>query len=146
MAYCDIDQIKEDITLSSLIQLSNDTPGATAVDTTNVNAAIEKADILIDGFLRGAGFTVPLDPVPPLVNIWSRGLACYNLRTRRTEGEGNETLEKEKKEIVRQLEQCQAGKISLGIESSEAGFQAATIKVNKTPEDRMFGKDVLDQY
>jgi len=146
MPYCTYDELKADTTEKTLIDLSNDVAGATAVNMTNINAAIKKADDLIDGFARGAGFTVPLSPVPSLVNTWSRGLSLYNLRTRRTEGVGNETLETKRKETIRQLEQFQAGKISLGIESSEKGFQAATIKVNKTSEDRMFPKDVLDQY
>lgn len=147
MACISLDDLVKAITLSTVIQLSNDTPGATTPNLTNLNDCIDRAENLAYGYAKGTGITVPFaPPVPPLFKNWVLELALYNLRTRRTEGKGNETLETKRKETIRQLEQFQAGKISLGIESDAVGFQAATIKVNKTSEDRMFSKDVLNQY
>jgi len=146
MAYCTVNDLKGAVSESTLIKLSNELGTATTINQTVVDQCIKRADDLINGYLRGGGYTVPLSPVPDIVNTWSVGLSLYELRTRRIEGEANETLENKKKDIIRQLKECQAGTLSLGIETAETGFQAGTYRVNKTSEDKQFNKDTLDQY
>lgn len=68
----------------TLIKLSNDQGGATAVDMTIISAAIAQADQVIDGYV-GVQRQVPLDPVPGLIRTISANLAIFNLYRRRNQ-------------------------------------------------------------
>jgi len=81
MAYCVLTDMEKLLPSSMLVNLSNDTAGASAVNQTNIDEAIDQADREIDCYLNIAGYTVPISPVPPLVaNLsakWPSGIFIY---------------------------------------------------------------------
>ena len=61
MAYCTLDDMTKKIPENILINLSNDSPGATVVDNANIAEAIEAADNEIDTYV-GLIQTTPVVP------------------------------------------------------------------------------------
>ncbi len=144
MAYCTLDDIKKLLPEESLIQLTDDA-GSGVVDTDVVDDAIDYADQLIDGYLRGR-YTLPLSTVPSFLKKLSIDLVIFYLYGRRPEI-GNDNVAKKYVNTVRLLEQIQAGKISLG--SAESGGDIAgkeEYRTNKTSDDRTFSKSTLDAF
>jgi len=66
MGYSNLTDMEKLIPASMLINLSNDSSGAIAVDQANIDEAIDQADREIDAYLLLANYSVPMDPVPPL--------------------------------------------------------------------------------
>ena len=79
-----------------------------------VDDAIADADGVIDGYLRKAGYTLPLVPVPRLVIVWSRAITRYYLHKNRGRMESDDTIVRDYKDALRLLEQAASGKLSLG--------------------------------
>ncbi len=84
MGYSTVDNLLALLPETTLITLSNDQPGATAVDADNIAAAISQADQVIDGYV-GMQRQVPLDPAPGLIKTISANLAIYYLYRRRNQ-------------------------------------------------------------
>lgn len=144
MPYCTVDDIKKSIPEANIIQLTDDA-GTGVIDQTKVNEAIAYADQLIDGYLRGR-YSLPLNPVPGLVNKLSVDLAIFHLYSRRFELEMPESMMAKYKNAIKLLEQIQKGLVLLGIESSETGPGQGYYKTNKTADDREFNKTVLGRF
>lgn len=83
MAYSTLDDLLALLPEATLIKLSNDQAGATAVDMTVVAAAIAQGDSAIDGYVNRSD--APLYPVPVLVKNISANLAIFNLYRRRNQ-------------------------------------------------------------
>jgi phage gp36-like protein len=84
MAYSTMDNLLALLPEKTLITLSSDQTGATAVDADNIDSAISQADQVIDGYV-GLQRQVPLDPVPGLIKTISANLAVYHLYRRRNQ-------------------------------------------------------------
>lgn len=144
--YCTLNDIQTVTTEATLIQLTDDN-NTGAVDANVVNAAIEYADTLINGYLRPR-YTLPLTEVPQLLKNFSVDLSRHWLYSRRLL-EIPEGLKDSYKNTIKCLESIQAGKLTLGVQSETedqkvegAGFYSA----NKTSDDRMFPKSELDKF
>lgn len=111
MGYCTLDDLRGLIEERHLVALSNDQPGATAVNQTNIDAAISQADKVIDGY-AGVQRTVPLDPVPGLIRTLSANLAVFFLYRRR--GQVPEIWEQQYRNDVQVLIKISTGNISFG--------------------------------
>lgn len=83
MAYCVLADLQALIPSSILINLSNDTTGAAAVNQTNIDECIDQADREIDAYLSIANYTVPLATVAPLATNLSAKMAIWNLHLRK---------------------------------------------------------------
>lgn len=142
--YCTIEDIKQAIPEDNIIQLTDDT-GTGVIDQAKVEDAIQYADQLIDSYLRGR-YTVPLNPVPALIRRLSVEMAGFNLYSRRFELAMPEAMLQRRKEIIRLLEQIQKGMITLGTEPPEKGPGFGHYHTNKTAEDRIFNKTVLNGF
>ncbi|HBE44269.1 MAG TPA: DUF1320 domain-containing protein [Deltaproteobacteria bacterium] len=144
MSYCTIDDIKRMLPEQDIIMLTNDASTGT-VDMDVVADAIAYADQLIDGYLRGR-YTLPLSTVPSFLKKLSIDLVIFYLYGRRPEIE-NENIGKKYTNTLKILEQIQAGKITLGDAVSGEDLPGpGEYKSNKTSDDRIFSKDVLDGY
>ncbi len=143
MAYSTLDDLKLDVPERDLISLTDDA-GLKEIDQTKYEAARDDADALIDGYLVGGGYTVPLSPVPAIVNRLSRGITLYFLYLRQKRESMSESMQKEHASDLRVLEQIQGGRIVLG--TVPRGVSQGSYKTNKATGDRVFGKDTLDQY
>ncbi len=131
MAYSTLEDIEKALPEANIIQLTDD-EGLGVVNQERVSDAIQYADQLIDGYLRGR-YTLPLNPVP-----------TFHLYARRFEIEMPPSMMDRYKNAIKLLEQIQKGLISLGIESIET--LQAHYETNKTEDDRLFSKEELDKF
>ncbi len=145
MAYCDIDDLKDNISETELIQLTDDA-NADVVDTDIITAMIEYADELIDGYLRGR-YATPLSPIPDMIKSLSVDLAIYRLFWRRSKNQISDSMKDIYKQSIETLKGIQKGVIVLNI-PDEGGPDTGDreIKTNKTSSSRLFDSDLLDQY
>ncbi len=142
MAYSTLEDIEKALPEANIIQLTDD-EGLGVVNQERVSDAIQYADQLIDGYLRGR-YTLPLNPVPTLIKKLSIDLAVFHLYARRFEIEMPPSMMDRYKNAIKLLEQIQKGLISLGIESIET--LQAHYETNKTEDDRLFSKEELDKF
>lgn len=77
MAYSDLDDLKNKIDETVLIQLT-DTTDSGVIDSAKTGRAIRDADALIDSY-AGKVYKVPMSPVPDLIVSVSATLAIFNL-------------------------------------------------------------------
>jgi phage gp36-like protein len=147
MAYHDLDDLKKDISEEELIQLTDDAELG-AIDTAVYEAARDAADSLIDGYLKGGGYDVPLAPVPTIIKSISKDITIYSLTKRRLRTSIPDSVENTYKAQIKLLESIQAGKVSIGVDraTSASGTGSGSYKTNKTAADRTFSKDVLDGF
>lgn len=142
MPYCTLTDIVKAIPEENLIQLTDD-EGRGVMDNSKIEEAINYAEQLIDGYLRGR-YSVPLNPVPELIRRLAVDLAVFFLYSRRFELNMPESMLERKRECIRLLEHIQQGKVLLGIEGQKSpghGYYTT----NKKAEDREFPKSLLKQ-
>jgi phage gp36-like protein len=144
MPYCTLDDIKKSIPEANIVQLTDDT-GTEVIDQTNVDKAISVADSIIDGYMRGR-YSIPLSTVPELIKTIAIDIAIYKLYERRLKLEMPEAMMARYKNALKMLEQIQKGLIKLGIESPETGPGQGHYKTNKTTDDRLFNKSLLERF
>jgi phage gp36-like protein len=143
MSYCTLEDIKKAIPEENLIQLTDD-DNLGVVNEDTVDDAVDYADQLIDGYLRGR-YTLPLTSVPKLVTKLSLDLAVFYLYSRRLELEMPKGMESRYKNAVRILGEIQKGNLSLSADEATEPTDG-TYQTNKTSEDRVFSGTVLDTY
>lgn len=84
----------------------------------HITKAIGDADSVINGYLRNrkpTAYTVPLDPVPGIVAVWSRWIARYLLHKDRVNtAEATDPVVRDYKEALKFLQLTADGKFSLG--------------------------------
>ncbi len=143
--YCSVDDINSIVPASTLVQLTDDTNGNT-LNEAIVTQAIQFASDEIDLYLGGL-YTVPLATVPDIIKRLCIDLTTYNLYTRRFgfELQMPESMLQRRKEILRQLEQIQSGKLDLGIDTATSPGQGY-YKTNKTKWSRVFSQHRLREF
>ncbi len=128
MAYCALTDMEKLLPSTMLINLSNDTAGAIAVDQDNIDEAIDQADREIDAYLLLANYSVPMSPIPPLVTNLSAKMAIWNLHLRKYFD--SDIWSRTYRDCQKILERIAEGKLTLGQEESgvtqEAGSNMAT--------------------
>ncbi len=96
-----------------------------------IDDAVADADGVIDGCLRKAGYSLPLNPVPRLVVVWCRAIARYYLHKNRRSIESDDIIVRDYKDALRLLEQTASGKLSLGIDDEVVETGAGMPQVTK---------------
>lgn len=142
MAYATV----ADIALSEqdLIDLTDDTDSG-AVDSAILAKAIDRADRLIDSYLRGRYHT-PFDPVPVEIRDMSAALAKYFLFERRqVPPDGVRRLYDDKVGYLKDLSTKRAELDETG-QSGDLDRSPSRILSNKTAASAVFPKSVLDRY
>ena len=137
MAYCALADLYDQIDERELIQLTDD-ENLGIVDQGAVDKAITDADGEIDGYL-GSRHSVPLSPIPSIINKISVDIAIFNLYSRRLGPP--EHREARYKNGIRFLEQVAAGKISLGANDPDP-VPASEAPQIESP-GRIFSRDSL---
>lgn len=91
---------------------------AAAEALAHVTKALTDADAVIDGYLimrKPTPYTVPLNPVPGIVQVWARWIARYLLhKDRINTTESTDPVVRDYKEALKFLELTRDGKFSLG--------------------------------
>lgn len=115
--YCSLDDIRKNIPDISLIELTDDN-GTGQINTGIAEEAIEYADSTIDGYLRGR-YTLPLNPVPKIIQKISIDIAIYHIYSRRFELEMPEGMQKRYENAIKLLENIQKGVIAFNMSDSK---------------------------
>ncbi len=131
--YATLDDLKKQLPTDLLVQLTDD-GGAGVIDTAVTDAALETADVEIDGYL-GARYDLPLAaPVPAIIAKQAVDIAIYNLYARRQGPPEHWQLRYNN--TIRFLERIADGKISLGNDSAAAAVATGSSMV--VTGDRLF--------
>lgn len=152
MAYATITDILFDLPKNEVINLTNDEKRT--ADLINleiaddqcvvrVNKAIEDADNEIDNYLRSR-YSLPLTvPIPKALTKISKDITIYNLFCRRYK------IDIPFREVylsrIKELVLIQRGEINLNIADTTEDNSGVYVS-NKTSDDRVFSKTLLDQY
>lgn len=140
--YCTIDDIKKQVQESTLIEITDDSLSG-QINTYMVDETILYAETLIDGYLRGR-YTLPLQSLPEIVKVIAIDLSIYRLYSRRFHTDMPDSINDKYKNSIKLLEQIQKGIVSLGIETVGTPPELGEYKTNKTYQDRIFTKELLD--
>lgn len=123
----------------TLIQLSNDHSSAKEINVTVLDTAIVSACELVDGYLHGR-YTLPLSPVPTIINAICIDLARYTLYSRRPEKGLPDAITTSHKNSLKLLESIQTGKLHLGVKGlPDLQPEAGEIKVQSSPKIDLSG-------
>lgn len=152
--YSSLSDIEKDIDRDLIIQLTNDEnrsvedisfsdPSDPVIG--RINEAISDADDEINGYLRSL-YSLPLETVPKRIKKLSKGIAIYNIYKRRHRLDMPQSLIDDYKNMVRELEKMQQGKIQLEIEMMTSVEGSGNLRSNKSSSDRIFSKDKLSSY
>jgi phage gp36-like protein len=126
-----------------LVQLTND-EGGTAIVESIIYEAIQTASNLIDGYIGGR-YTLPLAVVPSTIRDLAITIAVKALYTRRMASIPEDlTVYMEYKEAIKTLERIQNNKFT--IPELESGEESVDFRASKKTKDRVFTKEVLDQF
>ena len=143
--YCTLTDIRATVPENDLIQLTDDAMPPVAVNQVNVDRAITDAGELIDGYLRGR-YTLPLSPVPGLLNTLAADVAIYRLYARRIKLTPPEGVTERYKSALKILEQIQSDKISLGSEGSGGGVTVESGGAVVSGPARIFRRDSMREF
>ena len=107
-----------------LVQLTNEDPTATTVNTTPITQALGDASAEIDGYIEGR-FTLPLADPPAVLNRLATDIAMYRMQSLRPLHD-LEDARKRYEDAVAMLEKVAAGELTLGL--SADGQEPPTAK------------------
>lgn len=108
-----------------------------------IDAAVQDAQALIDGYLAKRGYALPLAPVHRLVTSWARAIARYVLHKNRLVGDGKDPVERAYRDALRLLELVAQGKFSLGADDAVAN-DGLDVRLNFAPP--VFGRAQLKAF
>lgn len=125
---------------SELIQLTDRTGSAIAIDDTVLNQALADADAEIDGYLMGR-YALPLPSLPKILI----GVGCDIARYRLYDDRATEQVTKRYDDAIKLLKMVGEGKLSLGINaaSQPTPTQGGAASFG---EDRVFTRESLKDY
>ena len=106
--YSDKDYFLERISLTDLNKLTNS-------DDSNLTAAIEAADSLIDSYLRNKVNTLPLASPPEVIRQCSYNIAIYNLHDRPQYGKIPEWVQTKYADTISYLKDVAKGNVNLNV-------------------------------
>jgi phage gp36-like protein len=144
MAYCTLDDLKDQISEDELIQLTDDS-GSGSVDMEKIHGAIASADALIDGYC-GKHYKVPFSPAPPIIRDFSVIIAIYKLFARRQGAP--EDRRTRYKDAVDFLKGVAKGENTLGVQPvpDPPGEDGYTGAIQVSARDKMFDADILSKF
>ncbi len=140
MPYCAQQDIENDITQKTVLQLTDDT-GAGSVNATYVDKAITEADAVIDSYC-GSRYAVPFASVPERIKQLSIDIAIYHLFARR--GKVPELRETIYNNAVSFLKDVARGTATLGKQPAPAATPEGGAKF--TGPDRVFDREKLRDF
>ena len=143
--YCTEEDISNQISNETLIQLTDDT-GLGAVNQAHVSDALLFAEVLINGYLLSR-YKLPVNPETlSLLKILATDLSIYRLYLRRFQTDVPTGISDKYKNAIKMLEQIQKGVIALETEARGNIIPMNLYRTNKTAKDRIFTKELLDDY
>lgn len=123
-----------------LIQLTDRSGDALAIDDVVLGRALDDADSEIDAYLMGR-YKLPLQTTPKILVLAACDIARYKLYDNRV----TEQVEKRYNDAVKLLTNIGMGKISIG-PNSDAVPAPATSGPQVAADERVFSRDTLRDY
>lgn len=142
--YCTSEDIAKHLPEVELIQLTDDA-NAGEIDEAMVTEAVETGDSIINGYLATRDVTLPLNPVPKLINTISIDLAIWALHNRRFSQKLPENVTERYQNAIKLLQQIQSGKLNWGSSEAQPALPAE-YRTDARTTDRIFSKTVLDKF
>ena len=130
MPYSTQTNIENRISVSRLLQLA-DLDGNGTIDTATLDAAIEKADDLIDSHLRGR-YQLPLQTVPKIIREFSVDLTVYYLHQARRETISPRDRQSYE-DALNFLQSIARGKLGIDIGDAADGISETNLPQTTTP-------------
>ena len=127
-----------------LVQLTNEDPTATTVNTTPITQALADASAEIDGYIEGR-FTLPLADPPAVLNRLTTDIAMYRMQSLRPLHD-LEDARKRYEDAVAMLAKVAAGELTLGLSSDNQEPPTAEMEENVQGPDRVFNRKKLRGY
>ncbi len=121
-------------------------PAVAAADMAlqRIEAAIEEADGVIDGFLRMRRYALPLSPVPSIVVTWARAITRYLLHKDRLSADSTDPIVRDYNDAMKLLRLVADGKFSLGADDTTAPTSSGSPQFDAPP--RVFDRNGLADY
>lgn len=139
MAYLDEERLYKYIAREEVTKLTDD-DNQGSVNTQVLDAVISKSTDEFENYLRDKFLSLP-GPLPGMLESILADIVIYNLYKRRFQTQMPESITQIYNMAINKLEKIRDNVIDINLpKPSEAGF----IKINKTEDDRLFGKDKLD--
>jgi len=141
MAYSTLSDIQEQLSDDKLVDLTQDDPAISSIDTSKVDRAIADADEEIESYCAKK-YAIPFSTTPDLVRKLSVDIAVYNLYARR--GDAPDFRKERYKNAVKLLEKISTGMVTLGVTPapSENSSQAAY----SSTKDRVFSRESMKGF
>jgi phage gp36-like protein len=127
-----------------LVQLSNEDPTATTVNTAPLQQALDDASAEIDGYLEGR-FALPLTDPPAVLNRLAADIAIYRLQALRPLHDV-EDARRRYDDAVAMLTKVAAGALTLGLAADSHEPPAAPAAEGTQGPNRVFSRDTLKGY
>ena len=141
MAYCTLDQLIAQYGEALLAESTDRGDVSTGeIDETAVQAAIDSADALIDGYLK-LRYALPLATLPALVNELALPIALYKLHA----AVASQKVRQDYDDALKLLAQINAGTVRLDVAGAEPAASGAS-GVRVTDRERPFTADSLKGY
>ena len=127
-----------------LVQLTNEDPTATTVNTTPITQALADASAEIDGYIEGR-FTLPLTDPPAVLNRLATDIAMYRMQSLRPLHD-LEDARKRYDDAVAMLSKVASGDLTLGLSTDNQEPPTAEIEENVEGPRRIFSRKKLKGY
>jgi len=127
-----------------LVQLTNEDPTATTVNSAPITQALADASAEIDGYIEGR-FTLPLIDPPAVLNRLTTDIAMYRMQSLRPLHD-LEDARKRYEDAVAMLIKVAAGELTLGLSADGQEPPVAGIEENVQGPDRVFDRKKLRGY
>ncbi len=140
MSYADSSDLLKLLPEETLIGLTDDEDLGT-VNSGRVDAALETATVVIDGYLASR-YNLPFSSTPPILKSICVDLAGHLLHIRRDLN--SEMWEKRHENAIRFLEKIGEGKLSLGVAEPSGSGDKESLAISGPAA--LFGEDELEKY
>jgi phage gp36-like protein len=141
MPYCTLDDIKAGMDEDEIIRYTDDSDTG-AIDTGATDKAIARADALIDAHIA-ARYTVPVTPVPDMLNAIAVDIVIYQIYSRR--GQAPDEIRTKYDDAVKFLEKVSAGRVILPMAASAPESRSSgTVAISTSP--RIFSRDTMKGF
>ncbi len=141
MSYCTLQDILDSMDEEEVVGYTDDyDTGTVNIDATD--KAIAKADALIN-FHIAAKYSIPLSPVPDIINSLAVDIAIYKISSRRAAAP--EGIRKTYEDAVKSLEKVAQGKAILP-DAASAPATSSTGAVKITSDTRLFTRDDMGGF
>ncbi len=127
-----------------LVQLTNEDPAATTVNTAPLAQALADASAEIDGYLEGR-FALPLADPPAVLNRLATDIAMYRLQALRPLHD-LEDARRRYDDAIAMLTKVASGELTLGLSADDQEPPPAASAEGAQGPDRIFRRDTLKGF